>query len=170
MKKKSKKLKKKKKIQISVAKIVCQYLAKGSLSAYRRFQSWLQFSENDKWRMSLKKFCVCFSFVTNKVNCWLYVATKTHSLLPSPGFYSILFPIPLSECWSQPRFSSFLTFSIFSHALIFDCHLQHCFSWQIKLLAISLHRKCPYSELFWSVFSRMRTEYGEIWSISPEFV
>ena len=26
---------------------------------------------------------------------------------------------------------------------------------------------CPYSELFWSTFSRIRTEYGEIWSISP---
>ena len=23
-------------------------------------------------------------------------------------------------------------------------------------------KKCPYSELFWSVFSRIRTEYGEI--------
>ena len=35
----------------------------------------------------------------------------------------------------------------------------HC----IKLL---LRKKCPYSELFWSVFSRIRTEYGEIRSIS----
>ena len=26
---------------------------------------------------------------------------------------------------------------------------------------------CPYSELFWSAFSRIRTEYGEIPSISP---
>ena len=28
-------------------------------------------------------------------------------------------------------------------------------------------KKCPYSELFWSVFSRIRTEYGEIQSVSP---
>ena len=28
-------------------------------------------------------------------------------------------------------------------------------------------KKCPYSELFWSVFSRIRTEYGEILRISP---
>ena len=28
-------------------------------------------------------------------------------------------------------------------------------------------KTCPYSELFWSAFSRIRTEYGEIWSISP---
>ena len=26
---------------------------------------------------------------------------------------------------------------------------------------------CPYSELFWSVFSRIPTEYGEILLISP---
>ena len=29
-----------------------------------------------------------------------------------------------------------------------------------------LHKKCPYSELFWPAFSRIRTEYGEI-RISP---
>ena len=27
---------------------------------------------------------------------------------------------------------------------------------------LSLREKCPYSEFFWSVFSRIRTEYGEI--------
>ena len=31
----------------------------------------------------------------------------------------------------------------------------------------TLRKNCPYSELFWSVFSRIRTEYGEIRSISP---
>ena len=30
---------------------------------------------------------------------------------------------------------------------------------------VTLREKCPYSELFWSVFSRIRTEYGEIRSI-----
>ena len=30
-----------------------------------------------------------------------------------------------------------------------------------------LREKCPYSELFWSVFSRIRTEYGEILRIPP---
>ena len=33
-----------------------------------------------------------------------------------------------------------------------------------------LRDKCPYSELFWSVFSRIRTEYGEILRISPYLV
>ena len=31
----------------------------------------------------------------------------------------------------------------------------------------TLREKCPYSELFWFVFSNIRTEYGEIRSISP---
>ena len=30
-----------------------------------------------------------------------------------------------------------------------------------------LRKKCPYSELFSSAFSRIRTEYGEIQGISP---
>ena len=32
---------------------------------------------------------------------------------------------------------------------------------------MSLRKICPYSELFWSVFSRIWTEYGEILRISP---
>ena len=27
---------------------------------------------------------------------------------------------------------------------------------------LSLRKKCPYSEFFWSVFSRIRTEYGDL--------
>ena len=32
---------------------------------------------------------------------------------------------------------------------------------------VALRKKCPYSEFFWSVFSRIRIEYEEIRSISP---
>ena len=32
--------------------------------------------------------------------------------------------------------------------------------------ASSLRKKCPYSEFFWSALSRIRTEYGEIQSIT----
>ena len=32
---------------------------------------------------------------------------------------------------------------------------------------LSLRKKCPYSELFWSEFSCIQTEYGEIRRISP---
>ena len=31
----------------------------------------------------------------------------------------------------------------------------------------SLREKCPYSEFFWSVFSRIRTEYREVLRTSP---
>ena len=32
---------------------------------------------------------------------------------------------------------------------------------------ISLPKKCPYLELFWSAFSHIRIEYGELRSIFP---
>ena len=32
---------------------------------------------------------------------------------------------------------------------------------------VTLREKCLYTELFWSVFSHIRSEYGEIRSISP---
>ena len=35
------------------------------------------------------------------------------------------------------------------------------------IMTYPLRKKCPHSELFCSVFSRIRTEYGEIRSISP---
>ena len=36
--------------------------------------------------------------------------------------------------------------------------------------SISLCKKCPCLELFWSLVSRIRTEYGEILCISPYLV
>ena len=43
-----------------------------------------------------------------------------------------------------------------------------CFSvLQIMYENYSLRKKCPYSELLWSTFFRIWTEYGEIRSISP---
>ena len=35
---------------------------------------------------------------------------------------------------------------------------------------LTLRKKCPYSELYWSAFSRSMTEYGEILRISPHSV
>ena len=37
-------------------------------------------------------------------------------------------------------------------------------------ISFSLHKKCPYSEFFWSIFSHLRIEYGEIRSIAPYLV
>ena len=50
-------------------------------------------------------------------------------------------------------------FSEKSSSLMFDRVLN--------MLLLIAHEKCPYSEFFWSVFSRIRTEYGEILRISP---
>ena len=33
------------------------------------------------------------------------------------------------------------------------------------LKSVSLREKCPYSDIFWSAFSHIRTEYGEIQGI-----
>ena len=39
---------------------------------------------------------------------------------------------------------------------------------RLNLLSITLREKCPYSEFFWSVFSRILTEYGDTYaSVSP---
>ena len=35
----------------------------------------------------------------------------------------------------------------------------------VAMLLRALREKCPYSELFWSAFSRLRTEYRDIRSI-----
>ena len=37
----------------------------------------------------------------------------------------------------------------------------------LKQHSDSLRKKCTYSDLFWSVFSSIRSKYGEIRSISP---
>ena len=36
-----------------------------------------------------------------------------------------------------------------------------------KNVSISLQKKCPFSELFWCAFSRIRTKYEEMLRISP---
>ena len=38
---------------------------------------------------------------------------------------------------------------------------------KLLCVSLSLRTKCPYLELFWSIFSRIRSEYGEILCISP---
>ena len=43
-------------------------------------------------------------------------------------------------------------------------HTEFCKTCNSK--SFSLHKKCPYSEFFWSVFSHIWNEYGKIRSIS----
>ena len=42
----------------------------------------------------------------------------------------------------------------------------HMFWVGVHLVKESMREKCLYSELFWSAFSRIRTEYGEILRIT----
>ena len=46
-------------------------------------------------------------------------------------------------------------------------NLLKCPVSQSDLRRLTLREKCQYSELFWSAFSRIRIEYGEIRGISP---
>ena len=58
----------------------------------------------------------------------------------------------------------------FFNSLNFQVALQteQTSPWKFKHLSIqSLREKCPHLEFFWSLFSRIWTEYGEIGSISP---
>ena len=52
----------------------------------------------------------------------------------------------------------------FFHKSILQSHVDE---FPFQKLQFALREKCPYSELFWSVFSRIWTEYGEIIRISP---
>ena len=66
-------------------------------------------------------------------------------------------------------FSGYRTGTLAGNGLSTNIYLTHTLSVLIglKTLSSTLRKKCPYSELFWSIFSRTRTEYGEIRSISP---
>ena len=61
-----------------------------------------------------------------------------------------------------------------NHDILIGRYSVHCNDKNYLLVIIlhqaskaALRKKCPYSELFWSVFFRIRTEYGEIIRISP---
>ena len=61
----------------------------------------------------------------------------------------------LQNCLNMNTCMIYLPFSIMKHQM---------------MISTILCEKCLYSELFWSAFSCIRTEYGEIFRISPYFV
>ena len=61
----------------------------------------------------------------------------------------------------------FLTIHLRVHIFKIFCQFSLLLQLPSVLFNFALHKKCPYSELFWSLFSRIRTEYAEIRSISP---
>ena len=64
----------------------------------------------------------------------------------------------------------------FSNTSLYKTRIQQVVCAQVNLIwkeiqgKLPLHEKSPYSEFFWSVFSRIRTKYGEIQSMSPYLV
>ena len=61
---------------------------------------------------------------------------------------------------------------MFRHILKVFQYLLHGFQglpghFGLYALKWTLREKCPYSEFFWSVFSHICTEYGEILRVSP---
>ena len=67
----------------------------------------------------------------------------------------------------------FLIIAIITIAIFHLCYHRnsiYCYSYHTYLLNGWLRKKCLYLELFWSAFSRIRAEYGEIRFISPYLV
>ena len=67
---------------------------------------------------------------------------------------------------------NFLKLMISGYFLLASCMKQFLASlqrirWTLWKIWFTLRKNCLYSELFWSAFSRIRTEYGKIRSISP---
>ena len=77
----------------------------------------------------------------------------------SPPSYS--YSIYLSSKASVIFF--FCCFLVFGYVVICSC----CERFHGFFLEIALRKKCSYSELFWSAFFRIGTEYREILRISP---
>ena len=79
--------------------------------------------------------------------------TQTHiHMHPYAGIYvNYYFTTTVFQYWV-------ITVTHYYYPPIFDSPESTC---------LLLHKQRPHSELFWSVFSRIWTEYGEIGSISP---
>ena len=77
------------------------------------------------------------------------------SLETNSDFKNISFPLQSVFFWSIKLFA------------LLKVHKKHGIGHRIRNYWIeSLREKCPYLELFWSVFPRIRTEYREILHIS----
>ena len=75
--------------------------------------------------------------------------------------------INLSLAWKMFLFCYICTKNLFMQEWSSQI-FQRCLSeFYFNMPNATLREKCLYSELFWSVFSGIRTEYGEILRISP---
>ena len=103
--------------------------------------------------------------VQKKCPCWV---SKNYA--DSNNFDSNVMRNTLSESTSSRcllyQILNHLTICCKSREGIIHLDTRH---WRYPLTqGMDIQRKmCPHSELFWSTFSRIRTQYGEIWSIFP---
>ena len=78
---------------------------------------------------------------------------------------------PVEHLWWSFYCGNSKPLCMFTKNSIIDAHLDSkyasAFTWRLLQMFLSLSRKCPYSELFWSIFSLIWTEQGEILRISP---
>ena len=78
----------------------------------------------------------CFSIAFFRLNCYILKSNFSFALI---------------DVGSSSLYSSMIL-SISTSHLVITNWIRQC---------ISLRKKCPYSEFFWSIFSRIRTKYGE---------
>ena len=92
---------------------------------------------------------------------------KLNSQLAFNAFHASSISIPP---WKRHPCRSVLK-SHFGKCVVFRGYRNGTLVWNGALLQHGvLRKKCPYSELFWSAFSRIRTQYREIRSTSPHSV
>ena len=98
---------------------------------------------------------------------WLYLMTK-EIWVDFSFFFACYFWTLRQLNWSS-IVASFSLARCFVTLLVSVQMFEMRRAWEygIFFLKDALREKCPYSEFFWSVFSRIRTEYGEILRISP---
>ena len=94
--------------------------------------------------------------------CWLWTYFTSFSSV------SIIDLERVNVCWSNNAVFTLKTFQIERNfcQLIWLKFLSIKFLCSLRGLYNPLRKTCPYSELLWSVFSRIWTEYGQIRSIS----
>ena len=94
-------------------------------------------------------------------------AGKLYLILPTTVMKLKQCPTHFSQCWISCRNQSFDLLWKFAMQIKWLASTWNAtLDWN-GLMPLSLREKCPYSEFFRSVFSRIWTEYGEILCISP---
>ena len=88
-------------------------------------------------------------------------AQNTRNSAETAHFHKISTPVNLVKFWFFTQWKSGLQ----------EMHIQVPARYQWwYFVKLTLYKRSPYSELFWSVLSRIRTEYGEILTSMMDFL